>query len=91
MLPNEDMFNIWIANNITDDGEKERLQERVKECFSELRESGFYNTESSKTAEVSGETPNIKKGKKITPVLAPCIGRHKGLRENQNTVLEALK
>jgi hypothetical protein len=63
MLPNEDMFNAWVANNITDDGEKERLQERVKECFNELRESGFYSTDSSKTAEVSGETPNVKKGK----------------------------
>jgi len=69
MLPNEDMFNAWVANNITDDGEKERLQERVKECFNELRESGFYSTDSSKTAEVSGETPNVKKGKEIT---RPC-------------------
>ena len=66
MLPNEDKFNMWVANNITDDGEKERLQERVKECFNELRESGFYNADSSKTAEVSGETSNVKKGKKIT-------------------------
>lgn len=63
MLPNEDKFNMWVANNITDDGEKERLQERVKECFNELRESGFYNSDSSKTAEVSGETSNVKKGK----------------------------
>jgi len=91
MLPNEDMFNAWVANNITDDGKKERLQERVKECFNELRESGFYNTESPKTAEVSGETSNVKKGKEITPVLAPCIGRQKGLCDNQGTMLEALK
>ena len=41
MLPNEDKFNMWVANNITDDGEKERLQESVKECFNELRESGL--------------------------------------------------
>jgi hypothetical protein len=69
MLPNEDMFNMWVANNITDDGLKERLQERVKVCFNELRDSGFYNADSSKTAEVSGETTNVKKGKKITQSL----------------------
>lgn len=63
MLPNEDMLKTWVANNITDDAEKTRLQERVMECFNELRESGFYNTESSKSEEVSGETPNVKKGK----------------------------
>ena len=85
------MFNTWVANNITDDGEKERLQERVKECFNELRETGVYNTDSSKTAEVSGETPTVKKGKEIKPVLAPHIGKHKRLCENQDSVLEALK
>jgi hypothetical protein len=69
MLPNEDMFNMWVANNITDDAEKSRLQDRAKECFNELRECGFYNTDTSKTAEVSGETSNVKKGKKLTQPL----------------------
>jgi hypothetical protein len=65
MLPNEDIFKKWVASNITDDGEKSQLQEKVMECFNELRESGFYNVDSSKSEEVSGEAPNVKKGEKI--------------------------
>lgn len=62
MLPNEDMFKMWVANNFTDDGEKSQLQEKAMECFNNLRESGFYNVDSSKSEEVSGEVPNVKKG-----------------------------
>lgn len=63
MLPNMDMFKMWVANNITEDGEKLRLQERVTVCFNELRESGLLNTDSSKMEEVSGDASNVKKGK----------------------------
>lgn len=63
MLPNEDMFKMWVANNITEDGEKLRLQERVTVCFSELRESGLFNTDNSKI-EASGDASNVKKGEK---------------------------
>jgi hypothetical protein len=66
MLPNEDMFMMWVANNITDDGEKSQLQNKVMECFNKLRESGFYNVDSSKSDEISGEAPNVKKGEKMT-------------------------
>jgi hypothetical protein len=62
MLPNEDMFKMWVANNITEDGEKLRLQQRVTECFNELRE---FNTNSSKMEEVSGGGFTVKNGEKI--------------------------
>ncbi|PNF42288.1 hypothetical protein B7P43_G05535 [Cryptotermes secundus] len=62
MLPNEDMFKMWVANNITEDGEKLRLQERVTVCFIELRELGLFSTDNSKT-EASGDASNVKKGK----------------------------
>jgi hypothetical protein len=65
MLPNEDMFKTWVANNITEDGEKLRLQQRVTECFNEFRESGLFNTNSSKIEEVSVEASTVKKGEKI--------------------------
>jgi hypothetical protein len=66
MLPNEDMFKMWVANNITDDGEKSQLQKKVMECFNELREFGFFNVDRTKSEEVSGEAPNVKKGEKMT-------------------------
>lgn len=54
---------MWVANNITEDGEKLRLQERVTVCFSELRELGLFSTDNSKT-EASGDASNVKKGEK---------------------------
>lgn len=57
---------MWVANNITEDGEKLRLQERVRVCFNELKESGLFNTDSSKMEEASGDASNVKKGEKIT-------------------------
>jgi hypothetical protein len=65
MLPNENMFKMWVANNITDDGEKSRLQQRTTGCFNELRESWLFNTNSSKKEEISGEAFTVKKGENI--------------------------
>jgi hypothetical protein len=82
MLPNQDKFKMWVANNITEDGEKSRLQERVTACFNELRESGLFNTDSSKMEEVSGEASNVKKGDKNHVVLTTCLGMYKGFCEH---------
>ncbi|PSN54698.1 hypothetical protein C0J52_01049 [Blattella germanica] len=63
MLPSEDMFKTWVSNNVTEEGDKAKLQERATECFNDLREAGFYSTDNSKSEEVSAETPSVKKGK----------------------------
>ncbi|KAJ9584479.1 hypothetical protein L9F63_021173, partial [Diploptera punctata] len=63
MLPNEDMFKTWTKNTVTEESESMKLQERVAECFSDLRDSGFYSMDNSKSQEVSAEAPSVKKGK----------------------------
>jgi antitoxin component HigA of HigAB toxin-antitoxin module len=88
MLPNEDMLKMWVATNITDDAEKAQLQDRVLQCFNELRESGFYDMDSFKSEETSGEAPNVKKGKKMTRTLVHIL---RSIMTVQDIVLETLE
>lgn len=80
---------MWVANNITEDGEKSRLQQRVTECFNELRESGLFNTNSSKTEEVSGEASTVKKGEKI--ILLHILEGINGFVSIHDIILEMMK
>lgn len=65
MLPNEDMFKKWMKDSITEESGSMKLQEKLATCFNDLRDSGFYSTENSKSQEVSAEAPSVKRGKAV--------------------------
>ncbi|KAK7792435.1 hypothetical protein R5R35_001029 [Gryllus longicercus] len=70
-MPDKTLLTNWIANNVTDEKQREKLQQRFTECVTSLKDIFGESSENSKSNEE--ETTDDKKNEETQPKKKSCV------------------